>query len=737
MSFTSGTSATGGSTNPQGTLGDVPPITFPGIASGIDYNAIIQKYTQATQQAEIPYQDQINNLNAANAEILKIQSMLQAVQDTLTPLSALSTFQAFKATPSISGVATATQISGQNAIPGTYTIESQTAATATTITNDSAANAILTAGNETTVALSAIGASVTPNNGTNPDGTPALNGTLTINGVQVSWNTSETLQAVLNSINGAGAGVQAQWNAATGAVSLFSTNGSPIALGSGSDLGNLVQVLHLDTAQDVTPPPTTLNGAVASGNNTLTLTSAAGLVAGESLILDQGQPTQETVTIQSVAGNVVTLTANTTQNHANASSVTPEEYIAAASPVVGINQYASLSSAGNAGFATAVTSGTFTINGVQITINAATQSVNNVINLINSSTAGVSASFDSNTDHIVLTSNTPGNQNITVGSGTDTSNFLGVSGLDNSTGLNPTTTTGTQASLTYLAPNGAPTTVYSATNDFTSVIPGIDLKLTSSTATPYTINVANDATVAEKAIGTFVTAYNTAIQELNTATQPPQVQTSTSSTTGQAQSTKATKGGLLYKNFEVVNLKNELVQIVSGLLPSGSSSYNSLQSIGLTLDTSTVTAGTVDTTDATNKTDDSSLNNLVATSGRLVALDTTKFEAALAANPSAVQSLFTSTTGGFAQSFGTQLTLATGLPTFLSTGLADAVPAQGLLNTVEDSNQLSIDALTQQVNLINSEAVAQANELRAQFSASETQIAELQALQSQIAAIGH
>jgi len=737
MSFTSGTSATGGSTNPQGTLGDVPPITFPGIASGIDYNAIIQKYTQATQQAEIPYQDQINNLNAANAEILKIQSLLQAVQDSLTPLSTLSTFQAFTATPSISGVATTTQITGQNAIPGTTTIESQTAATATTITNDSAANAILTAGNETTVALSNIGASVTPNNGTLPNGTPALNGTLTINGVQVSWNTSETLQAVLNSINGAGAGVQAQWNAATGAVSLFSTNGNPIALGSGSDLGNLVQVLHLDTAQDVTPPPTTLNGAVASGNNTLTLTSAAGLVAGESLILDQGNPTQETVTIQSVAGNVVTLTANTTQNHANLSTVTPEEYIAASSPVVGINQFATLGATGNAGFATPVTSGTFTINGVQITINAATQSVNDVLNLINSSTAGVSASFNPNTDHIVLTNNTPGNQNIILGSGTDTSNFLGVSGLNNSTGLHPTSTTGTQASVTYLASNGAPTTVYSSTNDFTSVIPGIDLKVTSSTATPYTVTVANDPTTAEKAIGAFVTAYNNAIQELNTATQPPQVQTSTSTSTGQNQSTQATKGGLLYKNFEVVNLKQELVQMVSGLIPTGSSSYNSLQSIGLKLDTATVTAGTTDSSDATNKTDDSSLNNLVSTSGRLTALDTTTFEAALAADPSAVQNLFTSSAGGFTQSFGTQLTLATGLPTYLSTGLADAVPTQGLLTTVEDSNQLSIDALTQQVNLINSEAVAQANELRAQFTASETEIAELQALQSQIAAIGH
>jgi flagellar hook-associated protein 2 len=467
------------------------------------------------------------------------------------------------------------------------------------------------------------------------------------------------------------------------------------------------------------------------------VSSAANYAVGETLTLDAGQPTQENVTIQSIAGNVITLTANTTQNHANGSTVNPLEYATSSSPIVGINQFATLGATGNAGFATAVTSGTFTINGVQITINAATQSVSNVISLINQSAAGVTASFNSNTDHIVLTNNTPGNQNILLGSGSDTSNFLGVSGLSNATGLNPTKTTGTQASLTYLGPTGAPVTVFSSTNDFTSVIPGIDLKVTSSTATPYTVSVANDPTTAEKAIGTFVTAYNLALDELNAATQPPQITTSINTSTGSQQSQQATGGGVLYKNFEVVNLRNQLVQIVSGLIPSGSTSYNSLQSIGLKLDTAAVSAGTTDSSDATNKTDDSSLQNLTSTSGRLQALDVTTFAAALAANPTAVQTLFTSTTGGLAQSLGSQLTLATGLPTFLAHGIADSVPTQSLLNTVEDSNQLQIDALTQQVNLINSEAVMQANELRAQFSASETQIAQLQALQSQIASIGH
>ena len=660
MSFTGASSATTSSA-PTGTLGDVPPVTFPGIASGIDYNSIIQKYTAATQAAEVPYQNQLNNLTAANTEILKLQNLLGAVQDSVTALSDPKTFEAYKATPSNTAVVNATQVSGQVAVPGTYTIDSQVAATATSVVNDSAANKQYSQATEAadTTAFSKIGASITPSNGTLSTGLPAPTGSLTINGVKISYDvTTESLQQIIGIINTSGAGVNATYNA-NGTVTLAATTAAGIALGSAQDNGNLVQALHLDTAQ--------------------------------------------------ITGSGAT------------------ESITSSSPVVGINQFATLQGAGNAGFATQVSSGTFTINGVSITINAASQSVNDVLNLINSSTAGVSASFDSNTDNIILTNKVPGNQNIILGSATDTSNFLGVSGLSNKTGLTPTITTGTQAKLTYQGPTGAPITVYSATNDFTSVVPGIDL---------------NDPSAAEKAIGAFVTAYNAAITELNNATAAPVIATGTVASTGQQASTAATKGGPLYNDFEVSGIRDQLVQLVSGFIPSGSSSYNSLQSIGLSLDTATTSAGAVDADDSTSSNssskDSTSTQNLSATSGKLQALDTTTFEAALNANPSAVQALFTSTTGGLAQQVGTQLTLATGLPTFLASGLASSdAGGNSILQTVEDSNTIQIDTLKQQISLINDEAATQANSLRAQFTASETQIAELQALQAQIAAIGN
>jgi flagellar capping protein FliD len=138
----------------------------------------------------------------------------------------------------------------------------------------------------------------------------------------------------------------------------------------------------------------------------------------------------------------------------------------------------------------------------------------------------------------------------------------------------------------------------------------------------------------------------------------------------------------------------------------------------------------------------------------LSALDSTTFEAAYAANITAVQSLFTAepvlsgtqagaqpvpgSTYGFSYLLGSTLANVDGLTTFLNNSvITPASLANVLLTGITDSNNQQIDSLQQQITLINNEATQQADQLRSQFSASESQIAELQALQGQIAAIGH
>lgn len=82
---------------------------------------------------------------------------------------------------------------------------------------------------------------------------------------------------------------------------------------------------------------------------------------------------------------------------------------------------------GDAAFATAVTAGTITVNGKQITI-ATTDTLQNVFDAINTATNGeVTASYDSATDRITFSSANP----IVLGSATDSSNFLNVARLNN------------------------------------------------------------------------------------------------------------------------------------------------------------------------------------------------------------------------------------------------------------------------------------------------------------------
>ncbi|KAA0258051.1 flagellar hook protein [Deferribacter autotrophicus] len=84
----------------------------------------------------------------------------------------------------------------------------------------------------------------------------------------------------------------------------------------------------------------------------------------------------------------------------------------------------------NAGFLKTVdsnTNGTFTINGVKITIEDYTSiSVNDLLAKINSSGAGVTAYYDSDNDRIVLEANETGGGSISLGDFSDTSNILSI-----------------------------------------------------------------------------------------------------------------------------------------------------------------------------------------------------------------------------------------------------------------------------------------------------------------------
>ena len=91
----------------------------------------------------------------------------------------------------------------------------------------------------------------------------------------------------------------------------------------------------------------------------------------------------------------------------------------AANPLSSSNDVSGLVLA-NAGFANPITAGTFTVNGQAITI-ATTDTLQSVFDKISAATGGaVTASYNSSTDEITLSSSSP----IVLGSATDSSNFL-------------------------------------------------------------------------------------------------------------------------------------------------------------------------------------------------------------------------------------------------------------------------------------------------------------------------
>lgn len=75
-----------------------------------------------------------------------------------------------------------------------------------------------------------------------------------------------------------------------------------------------------------------------------------------------------------------------------------------------------------AGFALTPTSGTFTVNNVAIEIDIAVDTLNDVIDRINTNVPNVTANYDSPNDRLVLESSDP--VNLKLGQGADTSNFL-------------------------------------------------------------------------------------------------------------------------------------------------------------------------------------------------------------------------------------------------------------------------------------------------------------------------
>jgi flagellar hook-associated protein 2 len=209
----------------------------------------------------------------------------------------------------------------------------------------------------------------------------------------------------------------------------------------------------------------------------------------------------------------------------------------------------------------------------------------------------------------------------------------------------------------------------SPSNTVTNALSGVTLSLLATTATgsTATLSVANDTATIETNISSFVTAYNTLVSAIGPL--------------GSYDATTNTAGPLL-GNALLSGTNNQIQQALYSIVDTGSSTYNSLASIGIT----------------TNADGTLSLNNATLSN-------------ALSSNFSAVSQLF-SGSGGVAATLNSQLTAALN-----STGAIAATSS----TLVKQEN-----ALTQQENQLNDQMTALTASLTQQYSALNTLLSSLQ-----------
>jgi flagellar hook-associated protein 2 len=303
--------------------------------------------------------------------------------------------------------------------------------------------------------------------------------------------------------------------------------------------------------------------------------------------------------------------------------------------------------------------GEFLINGVPIDYDSSTDTIADVLQAINSSAAGVTATYDSVNNRFELTDTSPGDVGISLQD--VTGNFLAATGL--STG-----TLQAGSNLEYSINGGGTLTSQSNTIDAgSSGITGLSVTALGEGIT--NISVGSDTSTISSAISSFVTDYN-AVQNY--------VSSQTASTTS---STGTVTPGLFTGDMDVENIAYNLRQLVDATPPGGTTGVENLNDLGI----------------ASNGNDNT-----------LSLSDTTTLNSALTTNLTAVQNLFTNST--------------TGLATTLNSYLNNVNGSNGVLATDESNMTNETKTIATSISTLQAKIANDQTTLDNQFADMETAI---------------
>ena len=275
--------------------------------------------------------------------------------------------------------------------------------------------------------------------------------------------------------------------------------------------------------------------------------------------------------------------------------------ISSASPLGSIQQTKLLS---QANFDTAITNGgagagSFKINGVSIEFDTTKDAVSDVLGRINSSAAGVTATYDSINDRFLLTNKTTGDLGIALED--VKGNFLAATGIGGGSldrGKN----------LLYTVNNGA--TLTSLSNTVTAASSGIaGLTVTALSQSSTKIDVAANTESIKSAITSFIAEYNKMQASIDAETA--------SSTDADGKVTV----GTLASEREAIELAGKLRGLVNGAVAGLSGTIKRLSAVGI---------------------DSNGIND------QIILKNSKSLDDALSNNLEEVKKLFTDPTGGIA-----------------------------------------------------------------------------------------
>ena len=383
-------------------------LALSGLASGFDWKSIVDQLIEVSRAPQNRMRSEKSALSTKTSALNEVKGLLSSLKSSLSSLSSTEALQKKSAT--FRDTTTDwTASANVDAPSGTYQFTFVSEASAAKLTGAGGIATPLDTAN--TLSTLPVGRTITAGN-------------FTVEGVQISITTADTLDDVLANIT-ANTGITATYNAGTDKIELVKGGGGSISLGASNDTSNFLQALRLSNGSSPVTSSTTLSSPRLSGP---------------------------------------------------------------------------IDSANLAGWSGTGVSDSIIINGESIDYNSSTDSIQTLLNRINSSSAGVTATYDLSSGRFLLTNKQTGNVGISVQDG------MGGGGLAAAMGLTSGAIT-SGADAVFSVNGGGNLT--SRSNTLDESVHGISgLSVTANSVGTETITVGSDPSSAKGAINSFIEKYN-------------------------------------------------------------------------------------------------------------------------------------------------------------------------------------------------------------------------------------